>query len=440
MALVLFVLTRGYILFLLEPLITDVPISYFDHTVLVLDGQRVPYKQVQIEYPPLAWWTTYLPRLLDNRRITNQHDFELVKRSYHKAYRGLMFLCDLACLLLLLAIARKRRAPLAGWTALLYTLATACLGHLLYDRLDVALLLLLLLWCYCWIRSLEEKDDSLPWTAVAYALLGLSISYKLIPIVGAPFLLLSEWHAPRRTAHLVVGLLCLSAAACLPFLFQFAASGSSVFSIFGHHAERGIQIESLYGGILLLASLGGLPLSIENTHGAFEVFCDWAPAMKILSLVLLPAFLGGTGLWTFLRWSHYRREDAYCAACFVIAAAVILSNVFSPQYLIWAVPLMVLLALELLPERQTAVWVLFGLVMSMVLMTTWLFPFNYYRTTLPIAVGGPHGLVPYAASFSSPSPLACIVLATRNALYLGIVAWLGVMLFKRPVSSKAAVA
>lgn len=441
-ALVIFVLSRGYILFQLTPQVTDVPNSYFQHAAQVIDGHFAPYQKppegVEIEYPPLAWWITCLPRLFDDRQIVDQETLKLAKERYHTTYRVLMFLCDLACFPLLLAIAWKRRYHLSGWVVLIYTLCTACLGHLLYDRLDIALLLLLLSWAYCWIRSLDAPVQSLGWTAAAYALLGLSISFKLIPVVGAPFLLLSEWHVPRRTIRLVVGLLCLAVGAGLPFLIQYGVSGSAVFSVFGHHAERGIQIESLYAGIILLASFLGSPTSIGNTHGAFEVFCDWSPAMKTLSTVLLPAFLGATGLWALLRWSHYRREDSYCTACFVIAAVVILSNVFSPQYLIWAIPMMLLIAIERLPERPSREWVLFGLIMAMVLLTTWLFPFNYYRTTAQVPIGGPYGLVPDGRSFTSPSLVACLVLVVRNALYLGIVVWLGAMLFKRPAGELAA--
>ena len=330
-ALVLFVLTRAYILFGLTPLVTDVPNSYFEHAAIVVDMGAVPYKDVKIEYPPLAWWITCFPRLLDDRRIINPQDIKEVdpiRKTYHNTYRVMVFLMDLACFPLLLVIAWKRRRSLAGWIVLAYTLTTACMGHLIYDRLDIPLLLLLLVWAYCWIRSLDESGSTMIWTAVAYIFFGLSISLKLIPAVASPFLLLSEFHAPRRIVRIGIALVCLAAGAGLPFLIQYGMSGSEVFYVFGHHAERGIQIESVYAGIILMASFFGLPISIENTHGAFEVFSAWSPVMKTISSILLAAFLGGSGLWALLRWSTFRRVDAYCAACFVIAGVVILSNVF----------------------------------------------------------------------------------------------------------------
>ena len=83
-AIVLFVLTRAYILFELTPLVTDVPDAYFGHAAWVFDAHRVPYqkppKGVEIEYPPLAWWVTYLPRVLDHRRIIDPQDAQQVNR------------------------------------------------------------------------------------------------------------------------------------------------------------------------------------------------------------------------------------------------------------------------------------------------------------------------------------------------------------------------
>ncbi len=274
-AVLLFLLSRAYILAELTPLVTDVPYSYFREAALVVDLHKSPYSEVAIEYPPLAWWITCIPRLLDQHTITepeNIRQVEPIRKSYHNTYRIMMFFCDLLCFPLLLAIAWKRRRDLAGWAVLAYTIVTASLGHLLYDRLDLPLLLLLLLWAYCWIRSLGTSGR-LGWAAAAYSFMGLSISLKLIPVVAVPFLLLADFHGLRRATRLAVGLLCLATAACLPFFIQYLVSGPAVFSVFSHHAERGIQIESIYASAILLASLLGTPITVASTHGAYEVSC-----------------------------------------------------------------------------------------------------------------------------------------------------------------------
>ena len=101
---------------------------------------------------------------------------------------------------------------------------------------------------------------------------------------------------------------------------------------------------------------------------------------------------------------------------------------------------MLLLALERLPASQRTVWIFWGLIMVLVGTTTWLFPFNYYRTTHLVPIGSIYGLVADGVTFKSPSLVACTVLFFRNALYLGIVVWLGVMLFRRSAGDLAGIA
>ena len=200
-AIALFVLTRSYILLEFEPQFTDVPL-YFKYAATAIDLHQIPYQEnLEVEYPPLAWWTICLPRLLNEHRITRPQDprqIAPILTAYCHAFRGLMFICDLASVAVLWLIVWKQRPQMTGWAVLLYTVTTAILGHLLYDRLDMGLLALFLLSVYCWIRSLDASGRTIIWTVAAYTLLGLSISYKVIPVICVPFLLLSELHAPAH--------------------------------------------------------------------------------------------------------------------------------------------------------------------------------------------------------------------------------------------------
>ncbi len=436
-AIALFVLTRYYILVVMrfgsehQPQISDM-ILYFEYAVRANDFHQTAYQPgFEVEYPPLAWWTINAPRLLDDRQITNPRDPRQVTPiflEYTRAFRGLMFLCDLTSFVLLILIAQKRRPRLAGWAALIYTISTAILAHLLYDRLDVGLLVLLMLGAYTWTRSLQESGWTITWTAAAYALVGLSISYKVIPIICVPFLLLSEFYAPRRQARLTAALLALLAGIGLPFLIQYAASGPGVFALFMHHAEREIQLESLYSTLMMIAAVFGEPVFVSHSHGAFNLAGNLSHAMKILSSILLFGFLAGLGLWAVLRWSRYTRQHAYLLSCYVISSAVILSNVLSPQYFIWAFPLLLLLGIEVFPSGQIMPWILGALLVGLALMTTWIFPYNYFCSEL-----NPHGLIPISRTDSlASSPIGYVILGLRNLTYLGMVLWLGVIICKLP--------
>ena len=124
-----------------------------------------------------------------------------------------------------------------------------------------------------------------------------------------------------------------------------------MFGIFKFHAEREIHLESLYSSLMSIASAFGSKVFISHSHGAFNLSGDLSGCDENLVHALAARIFGGEGLWALLRRSRYTRQDAYRIACYVIPGSVILSNVLSPQYFIWAIPLLLLLAIEIFPAR-----------------------------------------------------------------------------------------
>jgi hypothetical protein len=441
LAVALFAVTRIFVLVFLEPKMSDVGEVYFDYAARAIDFQQTPYQgELAIEYPPLGWWTIAAPRLLNPERITNPRDPLQIGPIYHlyrTTFRSLMFLFDLASFLLLLLVVQKRRSAWTGWAALTYTLATALLGPMLYDRLDTGLLMLLMLCAYFWVRSLDvpqlrgrpsgsdaPKSNSLRWTIAGYVALGLGISFKLIPILCVPFLLLSEWRLPDWRKRLAVARVSLFSAAAMPFAIQYAVSGPGVFSIFSYHGQRGIQVESLYASLMMLASLVGSKIGIAHAHGAYELDGSLAPAMKLLSTIALLGFLLAAGLWSVFLKSRFTREISYRLACFVPATAVILANVLSPQYFIWALPLLILVAIEVIPEDNLHRWFFGAALLATAALTTWIFPYHYFQTP-----ESPIGLLPLGnAADTVPGAIASAIICLRNAIYLATIIYLGVRL------------
>ncbi|MGA2059313.1 MAG: hypothetical protein ABSG67_02440, partial [Thermoguttaceae bacterium] len=200
------------------------------------------------------------------------------------------------------------------------------------------------------------------------------------------------------------------------------------FGIFKFHAEREVHIESLYSSLMSIASAFGGQVYVSFSHGAFNISGDLSDVMKILSTILLLGFLAGEGVWALHRWSRYTRQDAYRIACYVIPGSVIVSNVLSPQYFIWAIPLVLLLAIEIFPEVRIRPHVLSGLLIFVCVTTTWIFPYNYGDTK-----SNSYALIPKDAVLLKLAPVttAAVILGLRNYVYLGVVIWLGVMLYKR---------
>jgi hypothetical protein len=436
-AILLFIITRCYIAFVLDPRITDITL-YFGYAAKTIDRNREPYRDFSIEYPPVAWWSIAAPRLLDGRRLGQSRHSPTnwsIMRDYHQAYRLEMALFDAASFVLFLAIVRKRRLQLAGWAALTYVLTSTILCHVLYDHLDEGTLLLSMLGVYAWTRTLGPGRFSLAWSWAALFFFGLGFSHKLIPVVAAPFLLLGQWREPDRWRRMAVGLFGLALGMAGPFAIQYAVSGSGVFALFAHHAGRGIQLESLYSTLMWIGSLFGrsVSISLSLADGSYCVFGDWMSAMKILSTVLFCGFLGGTWTWAAVRRSCIGRAEALGLACYAFGACAIFSKVLSPQYFVWSIPLLLLAAVEALPEKDKSGWILAGLLIVAAGLTTWLFPYHYFCAPLdPKVVVTPYALIPASPEDSlAPSSLAYLVLALRNTLYLGVVAWMGRMVYKR---------
>jgi hypothetical protein len=204
--------------------------------------------------------------------------------------------------------------------------------------------------------------------------------------------------------------------------------------LFAHHANREIQVESLYSTLMWIGSLFGWPVSIalNKADGAGCIFGDWSGAMKVLSTVLLCCFLGAAGVWAIARGARFRREEAFGLACYALGACVIFSKVLSPQYFVWSLPLLLLTGVVILPEKRNSAWTLAGLLILAAALTTWLFPYHCFCAPLgPGETPTPYGLIPTKPEdLVAPSSLGYAVLALRNFLYLGIVIWLGAMVYK----------
>jgi hypothetical protein len=430
LAIALFILTRAYILFVLEPLLSDTRFTYFISAVKAYDGHFTPYQDgLQIVYPPVAWWAIYAPRFFDSRHVQDEYDFAhgpLIRATYCQTFRVEMCLFDIASFVLLWKVVQKRQAGLAGWAALTYTATTAIFGHLLYDRLDVGLSFFLLAWAFCWIKSMEASRRSIAWSAAAYACVGLGFSYKIVPIIIIPFLILADLKSTRRGLRLATSLLALIATATLPFAIQYSISGPQVFDLFQFHSQRGVQIESIYSTLMMIGSLLGWDVFIIFAHGGFNLAGDLSKLMIHLSIGALLIFLACAWLRLFFSPSEIRRQEGYRMTCFVLVAAVILSRVLSPQYFIWGLTMSLLLAVELFPNGRAQPWALTVLWLIIAGLSTWLFPYHYL--TQP----GIQGLAsnnPLQAKILYFWP--CMILGLRNLAYLGLVVWLGMLLFRR---------
>ncbi|WP_280411702.1 hypothetical protein [Nocardia asiatica] len=191
------------------------------------------------------------------------------------------------------------------------------------------------------------------------------------------------------------------------------ALGPGAWSFLRFQSERGLQLESVVATPLLIARLLNGGWTIVHRYGAEELS---GPAVSAVARgCLVATILGGAVLLVI--WWRVRPP----AADLVLAAvllALATSRVLSPQYLVWAVAVASVCALD---SRTTQRPVL-ALVLLTALVSQVEFPFLYDR----VATGSWPGV---------------IVLMVRNGMLLCATVWSMTLLCRdRPRPSRACVA
>ena len=202
---------------------------------------------------------------------------------------------------------------------------------------------------------------------VALALLGVAFAAKVYPVVLLPAALIFVWRtAGRRLAMQALGTFAAAVALVVgPFL---VVSPHGLAESFRAQAGRGLQVESLGGALLAVADrLGLYSATVVHRTGqaiSYELTGSLPDALALLSSVAQGlAVLLAVWLYWRGRDKPYRLAVSFAAA---IAGFLAFTRFFSPQYLVWLLPFVVLLG--------PAAWALTAT--ALVLAQVWFF---HYR-------------------------------------------------------------
>jgi hypothetical protein len=291
-----------------------------------IDGQ-IPYHDFSMEYPPGA-----LPVFLAPALVTARGD----SSGYLFRFKLLMALCNLGAALLALAVLVRLRATrlrLLGAMAAI-GLAPLALGHVFLNRYDgfAALLvtgsLLALLAC---------REVS------AGVLLGAGFAAKLFALVAAP---VAAIRIGRRSGRPGLARATVAALAVVALSFAFfvvVAFGGLGFSI-STQLRRHLQTESLGASLLLAADRLGLHHArvVPGNPGSIDLAGRLPDAVGILTTLLIPLVV----LVVALRYWHGGESDERLVVAFVasVVSFTAFAKVVSPQYLVWLIPLVPLVA------------------------------------------------------------------------------------------------
>ncbi|QIS19448.1 glycosyltransferase 87 family protein [Nocardia terpenica] len=337
---------------------------------LMVHQHSFPLHDEQWQYPPAAGALLVVPWLLGGGHAYSWFFFALVAAA------------DATVLSLLIRAARRDGGVAARTGPWIWTVGVALLGRVCYGRFDAivaATAVLALLW-----------TARRPMAAGAAAAAGVLL--KLWPIV---ILLGLRRHALQRVslAAAVVGAVATAA---------LTAWAPGAWSFLRFQSERGLQIESTAATPLLIARLTHGGWNIAHRYGAEELV---GPGVFTVARACLAATLLGGAILLLAWWRmHPPTADLALAA---VLLALTTSRVLSPQYVVWAVAVASVCALDPRTTQRPILW----LVLATALLTQVEFPFVYDR----VATGSWPGV---------------IVLALRNSLLLYATVWSVIRLWR----------
>ena len=333
---------------------------YLYYSSRIVDGE-LPYRDFDLEYPPLALAAFSLPRI-----------FASTPSSYTIAFAAEMLLLELLGLVLIYGFTRRlKQSP---WAALsVYTLALLAIGPIIGERYDVMPAVMVLGAIY----AFSSGRYSLAWVV-----LGLATMTKVYPAVIVPIFALSYVHRrDYRALARGLGVYALTTAAvALPVLIL---SPGGLWHSYSYHLARGLHSESSYASLLLMGQTLGLG-SVEMVFGygsvnvassAARVLANVSPFLMALGLFMVyrayvrkkaPGIVASDDL------SLTKMPEPYVLNFSLLAILVFMmtSKVLSPQFILWLFPLV-----PLVIGRWRAVsWLLFLLI---AVLTRYIFPWHY---------------------------------------------------------------
>jgi uncharacterized membrane protein len=228
-----------------------------------------------------------------------------------------------------LGVTRARLLACVG----LLAVAPAALGPISLNTYDAWPALLTVLALLLFLRG---------WDLAGAGVLGLAVSAKVYPLVLLPLAGVFVWRraGPRR----VVAALAVFFAVALAVVVPFAAYDlHGVVESFRSQATRGLQLESLGASLLLVADKLGLYHAhvVETTGVAGRNLDGSLPdALAVVTLVLEAAAV--IAVWLLYARARDGRRSLPVAFAAAVAGFLAFTKVFSPQYLEWLVPLVVI--------------------------------------------------------------------------------------------------
>ena len=284
----------------------------------------IPYRDFYMEYPPGA-----VPTFLAPLVLTGIAHYDLAfKFVVAVAGAALVVVCWLAL--------NRLRADRARVLATLGMVATApaALGAVVLNRYDLWPSLV----CVCALVALLAGRPRL-----GFGLLALGVVVKIYPLVALPVAAVYVFRTAGRDALVRSIKTFLAVGAVLALPLALLAPGGFGYSIWTQ-TIRHLQLESVGASVLLAADAAGFYSAriIPGKPGSLDLSGTLPNVIGVLTLLVFLAALAAVIL------AYWQAEEGQETLVIGVAASVTsfvaFSKVISPQFLVWLVPLVPLVA------------------------------------------------------------------------------------------------
>jgi hypothetical protein len=345
---------------------------HYPDDIFFVYAQRVssgllPYRDFSVEYPPLGIALVVLPGLI--------HVGALTEWLYGTMFALQMLALDLLTLFLVIRLARGwvPGDPWGLFSGLLYTGFVAASGAVA-QKFD----LVAGMFCLVAVMAFLRRRDILAWVMLILAALT-----KGFPLAIAPVFLLYRLMEESSAHHALVVRLY---AALRPALIVNVALVTPLLAVVGvqslvrsviYHVERGVEIESIYGGMMLV--LGRLPgLGAITYYNPADLSEDiHSPLESLVNILAIPlgVLLIGLAYWKLydtLSSKQGNSEGALLRAAVVVLLAFIVTFRALPgHYLLAILPLVAVLRFEGKRQGRLVVALVGALVLGQIETVAW---------------------------------------------------------------------
>jgi hypothetical protein len=296
-------------------------LGYQQYGEAIAAGQ-VPYRDFEVEYPPGALPAFWLPTLGP-------------AEHYRSIFEALMWMCAAAMLAFVVRALATLEAPperilAAAVFVGLFPLALGTVIQTRYDLWPAALTVAA-------VAALLAGRDRL-----GLAVLALAVAAKIYPLVLLPLAVVYvARRRGRREAAVCLGVFAaVLALIVVPFV---AVSPAGVLDSIERQVGRPLQIESLGASFLLAGKqLGLYEPTVVTTHGSQNLYGLLPDALATAQTVLQAAAL--VAIWLLFARGPATPTRFAAASAASVVAFVAFGKVLSPQFLVWLVPLVPLVA------------------------------------------------------------------------------------------------